>query len=225
MTVFGNGEQSKPEPLPDHRIYEFCPADNAIFPRCMIHYYYRNADNSPDFMDFVTLKTTFYDALSICLPMTLGSQVHMESPPFGKLTISADTKNPRWPPVTKHIDHEHTVAEMIACGFVVPSQPSVLAKAPLLANPLEGDPLVSLDLVYMADGVGLLLAISHSIVDLVSFQNFIGEWSSLNRSSVSRSARYLPKQLYSDRLSFWDAVLKYPEPGPSDIDRHLQTLA
>ncbi|KAJ2707088.1 hypothetical protein FB645_001064 [Coemansia sp. IMI 203386] len=225
MTVSNDKCKNKAD-LDGRHVYEFCPADNAIFPRCMIHYYYRNADNIPDFMDFATLKSTFHHTLSVCLPMTLGSQVHMETPPFGKLTITVDGTSPRLPPVTKHVDTVHTVAEMAARGFVIASQPSVLAEAPLMLNPLEGDPLVTLDVVYMADGVGLLLAFSHAIVDLPGFQKFVDQWSCLNRSLVSkqRTIGYLPQQLDTDRMRFWNAVLKYPEPETSDIEQHLDML-
>ncbi|KAJ1861379.1 hypothetical protein LPJ73_001033, partial [Coemansia sp. RSA 2703] len=87
------------ETTPTHAQYtfEFCPADNAVNPRCTLIYYYLNSMNLPDFMDFGVLKSTFYQTLATCLPIALATKVHMDTPPFGKLTATVDPSCPVYP--------------------------------------------------------------------------------------------------------------------------------
>ncbi|KAJ1722935.1 hypothetical protein LPJ53_002688 [Coemansia erecta] len=212
---------------PAQYTFEFCPADNAVSPRCTLLYYYHNAANHPDFMDFALLKRTFHQALATSLPMALATSVHMDaSPPFGKLTATVDPRSPKYPEVRRHVDHEHTIEDMVQRGFAARSQPPALTQVKTFADPLAGDPLVSLDIVYLADGVGMAVGFSHALADIPGVRMFVREWSRLCRSTVAAEApAYKVQVLDTDRMAFWRMVTAEPAPPPRPFDRHLAELA
>ncbi|KAJ2777300.1 hypothetical protein GGI15_004554 [Coemansia interrupta] len=206
--------------------FEFCPADNAIAPRCMLLYYYHNSANHTNFMDFTLLKHTFHQTLLASLPLALATSVSMDAPPLGKLTAFVNPRSPKYPEVKRHTDHEHTIKNMVARGFARGSQPPVLANMRMLADPLAGDALAMLEVVYMADGVGLAVGLSHAVVDITGFRMFVEQWSRLCRSTVhAELPQYKAQKLYIDRTEFWRMVTKEPAPPPSPFDRHLEELA
>ncbi|PIA14515.1 hypothetical protein COEREDRAFT_82660 [Coemansia reversa NRRL 1564] len=139
-----------------------CPADIAICPRCIVHYYYHNQKNLPGFMEFEVLRDSFYQTLRVCLPIALATNVQKRSENEG-ITLSVDHSKPNYPPVIKHVDTQCTIADMLRRDFAVESQPSAMSNSPQIVNPLNGDPLGVVDIVYMSDGVGISVALSHSV--------------------------------------------------------------
>ncbi|KAI9470266.1 hypothetical protein LPJ55_000725 [Coemansia sp. RSA 990] len=110
------------------------------------------------------------------------------------------------PPVNKHIDTQHTVAQMIADDFA--SQPSVMTNTPIECSPT--DPWATLDLVYMEDGVGLAFSISHAVTDLGGSIRIAQEWA-----KMTRSMPLAPYELNMDRQWFWSQLLQESPPFKS----------
>ncbi|KAJ2242647.1 hypothetical protein GGH97_003836, partial [Coemansia sp. RSA 475] len=90
---------------------------------------------------------------------------------YGGLTASI-VDDPPLPPISKHTDDTRTVRRMIDADFAPSTQPPVIFGIPIQCNPLVGDPLVTLDVVYMADGVGIGLTFSHAVTDMGGVARF-----------------------------------------------------
>ncbi|KAJ2714698.1 hypothetical protein H4R19_001592 [Coemansia spiralis] len=203
-----------------------CPADAAVTPRCLIQFFYQNTAGDPRFMEFEILCESFYEALRSSMPLALATDMQLESLWSGGLTVSLDSE-PKRPPVTRHIDSKCTVANMIEEGFSRASQPVALDSVPHFTNPLEGDALATLDVVYMADGVGLCLSFSHAAVDLGACVRFCQEWGARARSmyTLSGGAAYQPAELNTDRTWFWEAITAQPAQIEREFDKHIAELA
>ncbi|KAJ2392515.1 hypothetical protein H4S02_000748 [Coemansia sp. RSA 2611] len=185
-----------------------CPADNAVMPRCMVHLYYHNADQQPGFMSFALLRDSFYHTLSTSLPLALATDMRMTSQAYGGLTVAAATTDSEYPPVTKHTDKQHTIANMMATNFALDTQPPAITSLPAVTNPLQGNALVTLDVVYLTDGVGLGLSFSHAVADMGAVAKFCQEWSQLAQSLYIDSVpMYMPTKLNTDRAWFWSQIL------------------
>ncbi|KAJ2525439.1 hypothetical protein GGI11_000011 [Coemansia sp. RSA 2049] len=218
-------ESKEPDPnnTAKHQRVVFCPADNAIYPRCTFHMYYRNSSNRADFMDFDVLKESLYRTLRICMPLALATDMKQTSFVHGGLTANLSS-SPPYPLVTRHVDEEHTIAEMVANGFSLESQPPSIVNSVAIANPLAGDALVSIDVAYMTDGVGLSMAFSHAIADLASMVMIGREWGNLARAMLSDSHSQHEVQVFDiDRTSFWDKASSY-SPGKLSLGttQHLE---
>ncbi|KAI9502354.1 hypothetical protein GGI25_004751 [Coemansia spiralis] len=203
----------------------FCPADNAIFPRAMIHFYFHNPDETPDFMNFAVLKESFYKTLCTSMPLALATDMRQTSTKHGGLTATLSSI-PDYPLVTKHVDNEHTVEKMIAKKFSLCSQPPAIVNVPSFANPLAGDPLVTLDIVYMCDGVGFALALSHAIADMPALITVVQEWSQMAKSMFNSNQQvYQSEKLDFDREWFWKSACAFPPGTFVDFDRHMDEVA
>ncbi|KAJ2503216.1 hypothetical protein GGH96_000465 [Coemansia sp. RSA 1972] len=202
-----------------------CPADNAVNPRCVVHFYFHNPDRQAGFMEFSILRQTFIQTLRVSLPLALATDMQMTSPTYGGLT-AVIVEDPPLPPVCKHTDDTRTVGCMIAADFAPSTQPSVILGIPTTSNPLAGDPLVTLDVVYMTDGVGLGLAFSHAVTDMGGIARFCVEWSRVARSHYTSGAtEYKPCALNTGRSWFWPCVCAEPRPPTSPFVSHLEALA
>ncbi|KAJ1957971.1 hypothetical protein GGI12_004868 [Dipsacomyces acuminosporus] len=202
------------------------PSDGAIFPRCIVQYYYQNTTNDPQFMKFETMRDSFRSAIHSCIPMLTGKPTDVTLSDQGTLKIVFDKESPVYPPVTKHIDSEHTVKAMVDANFSLSSQPQVMASSPPVLNPLAGDPLVMLDLVYMPDGVGFCLSFSHAITDYASAVMFVREWAKVAKSMfMDEVVPYQPLELDTDRAKYWTTLEQEPKAEPSPFELHLKHLA
>ncbi|KAJ2771770.1 hypothetical protein IWQ57_002062 [Coemansia nantahalensis] len=204
----------------------FCPADGLIDGQIMAHFYYQNMTSDPRFMEFDVLSESFYDALRSSLPLALATDMQTGPLWSGGLTAMLSS-NPGRPPMTRHVDSKCTIANMIAEGFSRASQPLALDSMPHLRKPLEGDALVTLDVVYMADGVGVGVAFSHAVVDMGACVRFCQEWGARAQSMYSPddSVVYQPAVLNIDRARFWDAITAEETRAESAFDKHLAELA
>ncbi|KAJ2454731.1 hypothetical protein EV183_001315 [Coemansia sp. RSA 2336] len=171
-----------------------CPADYAVVPRCLLLLYFHNSIKDPHFMDFDTMRESFYKTLR-AHPLTLANDMQMT--PDG-LVVSLGTD---CPPLNKHIDTQHTIAQMVADDFA--SQPAVMANVPTECQPT--DPWVACDLVYMEDGVGLAFSISHAVSDMGGLIRMAQEWA-----KAARSMPLAPCKLNMDRQWFWSQLLQEP---------------
>ncbi|KAJ2660485.1 hypothetical protein IWW48_002949 [Coemansia sp. RSA 1200] len=206
-----------------HQRVVFCPADNAIYPRCTFHMYYRSNSNRPDFMDFHVLKESLYRTLCTCMPLALATDMKQTSFVHGGLTANLSS-SPPYPLVIRHVDEEHTIADMVANGFSLESQPPSIVNSVAIANPLAGDALVAIDVAYMSDGVGLSMAFSHAIADLASMIMIGREWGNLAKAMLSDSHSQHKAQVFDiDRTSFWGKASLY-SPGKLSLDttQHLE---
>ncbi|KAJ2775345.1 hypothetical protein IWQ56_000121 [Coemansia nantahalensis] len=203
----------------------FCPADALIDGQCMIHFYYRNTTGDPRFMEFDVLSESFYDALRSSLPLALATDMQTGPLWSGGLTATLSS-DPKRPPMTRHVDSKCTIASMIAEGFSQASQPLALESMPQYTKPLEGDALVTLDVVYMADGVGVGVAFSHAVVDMAACVRFCQEWGARAQSMYTPddSVVYQPAVLNTDRGRFWDAITAEETRAESAFDKHLAEL-
>ncbi|KAJ2125506.1 hypothetical protein IW147_000858 [Coemansia sp. RSA 720] len=202
-----------------------CPADNAVMPRCVVHFYFHNSGHRPEFMEFSTLRQTFIQTLRASLPLALATDMQMTTATYGGLT-AAIVEDPPHPPICKHTDDTRTVGRMIAADFAPSTQPPVILGIPTHSNPLVGDPLVTLDVVYMADGVGVGLAFSHAVTDMGGVIQFCVEWSRVARSIYTPGAmEHTPCVLNADRSWFWPRVCAEPSPPTSPFVSHLESLA
>ncbi|KAJ1664463.1 hypothetical protein EV178_004075 [Coemansia sp. RSA 1646] len=199
----------------------FCPADNAIYPRCTIHLYYHNHDNRPDFMGLGILREALYRTLRVCMPLALATDMRQTSALNGGLTAKL-SDDPPYPLITKHIDDKHTVAGMMANGFSLASQPPAIVNSVPVANPLAGDALVSVDIVYMTDGVGLSLAISHAVADLPSLVTLGREWGNVAKAMFADShLQYGPQEFDIDRAGVWERLSAYSPGNSLETTKHL----
>ncbi|KAJ1827360.1 hypothetical protein LPJ73_008791, partial [Coemansia sp. RSA 2703] len=149
----------------------------------------------------------------------------MDTPPFGKLTATVDPSCPVYPDVKRHNDCKHAIKDMIARGFADGSQPPALTSVRLFADPLAGDALVSLDIVYLADGVGMAVGFSHAVADIPGVKMFVAQWSRLCYSTVTNEIpRYELHALNTDRMAFWRTVTAEPAPPLRPFDVHLAEL-
>ncbi|KAJ1924644.1 hypothetical protein GGI01_002044 [Coemansia sp. RSA 376] len=197
-----------------------CPADSAAHLPVMAPLYFENPHSSTaGFMDFDILKTTFYRTLTLCLPHALGTKPRESSDPGTPFLVTIDQPS-ELPLVTKHIDDTCTIAEMRRSGFMPHVQPEVILReaSKLVRNPMGGDPLVTLDIVYMKDGVGVLLVISHAIVDMAAYCRFVLEWG------LVAKAGSLPRDMDTDRKRFWDLVSGLATPVPTVFENHMAEL-
>ncbi|KAJ2559128.1 hypothetical protein EV175_000486 [Coemansia sp. RSA 1933] len=205
------------------RTVEFCPADSAIYPRCTMQLYYHNKENHPGFMEFGVLKESLYQTLRNCMPIALATEMKRTS--SGGLTAVVH-ENPEYPQITRHEDREHSVAGMEAAGYSAESQPQALVGCAVMANPLAGDALVVVDVVYMMDGVGLSFAMSHALLDIVSLVMVSREWGCLARAmylgtTPGEHQRMQQKPLDTNREIFWQRVSADKPAESLKIMQHL----
>ncbi|KAJ2834930.1 hypothetical protein GGI24_000119 [Coemansia furcata] len=206
-----------------------CPADCAVqLPIIAPLYFENSSDSTPEFMDFDILKTSFYHTLATCLPHALGTNLRKPtdgSPMSFLVTVNPTT--PKLPPVTRHVDDECTIAAMRQAGFLPHVQPKTILceMAKAVINPVGGDPLVALDVVYMSDGVGVLLMLSHGIVDMGAYCRFIVEWG-LVAKVMACGANGVPRGMDTDREKFWAQVTESAVPvSPTPFEEHLAELS
>ncbi|KAJ2556046.1 hypothetical protein IWW35_000207 [Coemansia sp. RSA 1878] len=202
-----------------------CPADNAVMPRCAVHFYFHNPDQQAGFMEFGILRNTFIQTLRTSLPLALATRMQMTAFTYGGLTASI-VDDPPLPPISKHTDDTRTVRRMIDADFAPSTQPRVIFGFPIQCNPLVGDPLVTLDVVYMADGVGIGLTFSHAVTDMGGVVRFCVEWSRVARFHYTKSAtEHKPCVLNNDRSWFWPCICAEPSPPTPPFVTHLEALA
>ncbi|KAJ2781172.1 hypothetical protein H4R18_003042 [Coemansia javaensis] len=207
--------------LGDGRV-ALCPADCAVATRCVLHYYFHNAAGDPGFMAFEVLRDSFHEALHQSLPLALTTDMQMTPWAHGGLTAGLSADHPVFPPAVRHHDARCTIADMVRRDFALDSQPQALLDVPCIANPLAGDALAVLVAVYMSDGVGVCLALSHAVVDIGGATRFCHEWCALARSMYAAAGtHHQPQRLCSDRAWFWGAVSARRAPVDSAFYRHL----
>ncbi|KAJ2801335.1 hypothetical protein H4S07_004966, partial [Coemansia furcata] len=205
-----------------------CPADCAVqLPIVTPLYFEKSSDSTPEFMDFDILKTSFYHTLATCLPHALGTNLRKPTDDSSmSYLVTVNPTAPKLPPVTRHVDDECTIAAMRQSGFLPHVQPKVILceTAKVVRNPLGGDPLATLDIVYMSDGVGVLLTISHGIVDMGAYCRFIMEWG-LVAKAMACGANNVPRGMDTDREKFWALVTEDAIPvSPTAFEEHLAGL-
>ncbi|KAJ1793673.1 hypothetical protein LPJ59_004695 [Coemansia sp. RSA 2399] len=198
--------EAKGDPTLGQNTAVFCPADNAIYQQCTMHLYYHNHDRSPGFMDFDVLRESLYQTLRASMRLALATDMKQTSVENGGLTATlSDT--PLYPSIARHVDHEHTIAKMAADGYSLASQPPVMTNCAAVANPLAGDALVAVDVVYLKDGVGLSFAASHAVTDLSSLVMVACEWGNVAKAMhTGRYAQYAYQAFDVDRARFWERV-------------------
>ncbi|KAJ2733598.1 hypothetical protein IW152_002968 [Coemansia sp. BCRC 34962] len=203
-----------------------CPADGAAHFPIMTPLYFEKPADAAGFMDFNVLRSSFYRTLTTCLPHALGTNFRSSDGPLTPYLVTVNSAAPKLPLVTRHMDDECTIAAMRQSGFMPHVQPKAILceTAKVARNPLGGDPLVTLDIVYMSDGVGVLLVISHAIVDMGAYCRFIIEWG-LVAKAVACGDSGLPRELDTDRGEFWSLVSDCAESVPAtEFERHLAEL-
>ncbi|KAJ2741445.1 hypothetical protein GGI20_005185 [Coemansia sp. BCRC 34301] len=183
---------------------------------------------SSEFMNFDILKTSFHQTLTACLPHALGTNLRTSTDGdlAAPLLVTVNSAAPRLPVVTRHKDSECTIALMRASGFMPHVQPKALLErtAPLTRNPMGGDPLATLDVVYMSDGVGVLLVLSHAVVDMAAYCRFCIEWGLATGAMRGKGAvAGVVRAMDTDRSRFWAQVSAHtPAADPSPFEKHLE---
>ncbi|KAJ2004321.1 hypothetical protein GGI04_002648 [Coemansia thaxteri] len=203
-----------------------CPADCAVQLRVMAPLYFaRPLASHEEFMDFDILEKSFHITLSACLPHVLKADLQ-------QMTRAREQTpaRPGLPLATKHIDDYCTIAKMRASDFMPGAQPVVISSASTVSDPLGGDPLATLDVVYMSDGVGVLVAISHAVVDMAAYCRFVTEWGLVARDMLklgckSEELACKPPKLDVDRQKFWSQATAQCFPRPAlPLEIHLDRL-
>ncbi|KAJ2344940.1 hypothetical protein GGH91_002696 [Coemansia sp. RSA 2671] len=203
-----------------------CPPDCAVHLPIMTPLYFERPVGMTGFMDFDVLKSSFYRTLTTCLPHALGTNFRLSGDPSMPYLVTVNPAAPNLPRVARHVDDECTIAAMRQSGFMPHVQPKAILceTAKVTRNPLGGDPLVTLDIVYMSDGVGVLLVISHAIVDMGAYCRFMVEWG-LVAKAVACGDVGVPREMDTDRSKFWSLVTKWAEPVPTtEFEAHLAEL-
>ncbi|KAJ2459904.1 hypothetical protein GGF42_001176 [Coemansia sp. RSA 2424] len=215
----------------DEQTLGLCPSDSAVHLLVMAPLYFEKPQNDDTrFMDFEILKTSFHRTLATCLPHALGTNLRPSElgDPATPLLVTVSEATPQLPMVTKHVDDECTIAAMRVSGFIPHVQPRAILErtVPIMRNPMGGgDPLVTLDVVYMSDGVGVLLVLSHAVVDMAAYCRFVGEWAQVASSmscGVAEDAFLPRRRMDTDRGKFWALVSEHTSPNPYPFEKHLE---
>ncbi|KAJ2898642.1 hypothetical protein IWW38_001293 [Coemansia aciculifera] len=224
-------------PADEQTTLTLCASDKAVHLLVMAPLYFEKPSGTPtctEFMDFDILTASFHRTLATCLPHALGTNLRESTTAaVGDMSttmlVTVNRASPTFPVVTKHVDSECTVAMMRASGFLPHVQPrAILDKtAQFVSNPMAGDPLVSLDIVYMSDGVGMLLVVSHGVVDMAAYCRFVYEWGLVASAMQGESvAGGVPRELDTDRRKFWAMVSEHTSSlNPLPIKEHFEELS
>ncbi|KAJ2813915.1 hypothetical protein H4S07_000308 [Coemansia furcata] len=202
-----------------------CPANCTVQLPILAPLYFENSSGStPEFMDFDILKTSFYRTLTTCLPHALGTDLRKPTDDSSmSYLVTVNPTAPRLPPVTRHVDDECTIMAMRQARLLPHVQPKILLceMAKGVINPMGGDPLVSLDVVYMSDGAGVLLMLSHGIVDMGAYCRLVVEWG-LVAKAMACGANGVPRGMDTDRERFWAQVTENAVTvSPTPFEKHL----
>ncbi|KAJ2867069.1 hypothetical protein GGI22_001144 [Coemansia erecta] len=221
QTESAPGVEAKGIPPLGQKTAIFCPADNAIYSPCTIHLYYYNHDKSPGFMKFGVLRESLYQTLRASMPLALATDMKQTSAENGGLTATL-SEIPPYPSIVKYVDCERTIAQMAADGYSLASQPPVMTNCAAATNPLAGDALVAVDVVYLKDGVGLSFFASHAVVDLSSLVMIACEWGNVAKAMYAgRYAQYVHQAFDIDRARFWERVSAYSPGDALKTTRHF----